>query len=198
MADRSAEIVGVDLFGATVAKPTPKADPRECLTERDMLDRLAARYGRMVANGPHETLRYVGARHVRFGPLWPSCIADYLVQDCWGNYGEEHQKHPLIGFEVKVSRSDYLRELKHLGKSEPFRNVCTEWYMVVSDPKIVRGDLPDGWGLLIAQGDGLRCTRKSATNPHPEPMPRGLIAGFLRAVAMQSRERPTPPEGSDR
>lgn len=161
-------------------------DPRQRLTERDMLDRLAARYGRMYANGPHQVLRYVGARHVRFGPLWPSCIADYLVQDCWGNYGT-HQ-HPVLGFEVKTSRSDYLREVKNLGKSEPFRKVCTEWYMVVSDPKIVRDDLPDGWGLLIAQGDGLRCTRKSATNPSPDPMPRGLIAGFLRAVAMQSRE----------
>lgn len=177
-----------DLFGATAT-----ADPRLRLTERDMLDRLDARYGRMVANGSHRTLRYIGARHVRFGPLWPSCIADYLVQDTWGNYGEAHQRHPVLGFEVKISRSDYLREIKELGKSEPFRQVCTEWYMVVSDPKIVRDDLPDGWGLLIAQGDGLRCTRKSAINRNPEPMPRGLVAGFLRAVAMQARDQSTRP-----
>lgn len=179
--------MSVDLFGETVVEPKPLPDPRTLLRESDMLDRLDARYGKLYANGPSETLRHVGARHVRFGPLWPRAIADYLVQDCWGNYGPENQRHPLLGFEVKVSRSDYLRELKDLGKSEPFRRVCSEWYVVVSDPKIVRDDLPDGWGLLYAQGDGLRCARKSAVNPDPEPMPRGLIAGFLRAVAMQSR-----------
>lgn len=166
--------------------PTPVLD-RSKLTERDVLDRLDARYGRMVWNGPASTLRYVGARHVRYGPLWPKCIADYLALDCWGNYGPEHQRHPLLGFEVKISRSDYLREIKDPGKSEPFRRVCTEWYVVVSDPTIVRDDLPDGWGLLYAQGDGLRCSRRSAINPNPEPLPRGLLAGFLRAVAMQNR-----------
>lgn len=177
-----------DLFGEAVTEPKPEVDPRKSLTERDMLDRLATRYGRMYANGAHKVLRYIGARHVRFGPLWPSCIADFLVLDTWGNYGPEHQRHPLLGFEVKISRSDYLREIKDLAKSEPFRDICAEWYMVVSDPKIVRDDLPDRWGLLIAQGDGLRCVRKSATNPNPSPMPRGLIAGFMRAVATQARE----------
>jgi hypothetical protein len=166
-------------------------NPAARLTERDMLERLKERYGRLYSNGPSSTLRYVGASHVRFGPLWPSAIADYLVQDCWGNYGLEHQRHPLLGFEVKVSRSDYLHEIKNLHKSEAFRRVCTEWYMVVSDPKIVRDDLPDGWGLLVASGNGLRCVRKSAINPTPEPMPRGLIAGFLRAVAMQNRPGPS-------
>lgn len=187
-----------DLFGTMVVTPVPEVDPRVKLTERDMLERLAERYGRLYANGPRKTLRYVGARHVRFGPLWPTAIADYLVQDCWGNYGPEHRQHPVLGFEVKVSRSDYLSEIKNLGKSEPFRKVCTEWYMVVSDPKIVRDDLPDGWGLLVASGLGLRCARKSAINLDPEPMPRGLIAGFMRAVAMQSRELRTPPAGEHR
>lgn len=167
--------------------PEPAAEEPARLTEADMLSRLRERYGRLYANGPHKTLRYVGASHVRYGPLWPQCIADFLVQDCWGNSGYHQQQHPLLGFEVKVSRSDYLREIKNLGKSEPFRRVCSEWYVVASDKAIVRGDLPDGWGLLVAHGPGLRMARRSATNRDPEPMPRGLIAGFLRSVAMQSR-----------
>lgn len=179
------------LFGSAPEQEAPK--PR--LREADMLDRLRARYGRLYANGPHKVLRYVGASHVRFGPLWPSAIADFLVQDTWGNCGHEHQRHPILGFEVKVSRSDYLHEIKNLGKSEPFRRVCTEWYMVVSDKAIVRDDLPDGWGLLVASGEGLRCVRKSATNLEPEPMSRGLIAGFMRAVAMQHANQPFGPAG---
>ena len=153
-----------------------------------MLARLKDRYSKTYRNGANSTLRYVGARRVRYGPLWPRCIADYLALDTWGNYGPEETRHPLLGFEVKVSRSDYLSEIKNLDKSLPFREVCREWYMVVSDAAIVRDDLPDGWGLLVASGQGLRRVRDSALNPSPQPMPRGLLAGFLRAVATQNRE----------
>lgn len=154
-------------------------------SEADVIDRLRERYGRPYYNGPHAVLRYVGASHVRHSPLWPRCIADFLVLDTWGNYGAN--RYPLLGFEVKVSRSDYLREIKDLRKSEPFRNVCSEWYIVAADKNIVRDDLPDGWGLLVVTSTGLRTVRKSLINPAPEPIPRGLIAGFLRAVATQNR-----------
>lgn len=159
-------------------------------TERDIIHRLRRRYGGQVGSGSMRTVRYVGAAHVRYGPFAPSCIADFLVQDTWGNYGPESGRHPILGFEVKVSRSDYLRELKDLSKSEPFRLVCTEWYVVVSDRAIVRDDLPDGWGLLVANSRGLMCVQKSAINPTPEPVPRGLMAGFLRAVAVQAAVAP--------
>lgn len=152
-------------------------------TEAEFITRLRKRYSKKYANGPTETLRYVGASHVRYGPLWPSAIADFLVQDCWGNYGPERQRHPLIGFEIKVSRSDYLREIKDLSKSAPFREVCTEW--IVGPREIVKNDLPDGWGHMVPAGDGLRIARPSAKNPDPLPIPRGLLAGFLRNVATQ-------------
>lgn len=157
----------------------------DAMNEEAVLDMLHERYSRLYANGAHKVQRHIGARHVRLGPLWPRAIADYLALDTWGNYGPN--PHPLLGFEVKVSRSDYLREIKDLGKSAPFREVCAEWYMVVSDKAIVKDDLPEGWGLMVAAGDRLRCVRKSATNRHPSPMPRGLIAGFMRAAVTQAR-----------
>lgn len=151
--------------------------------EADLIERLNRRYRNARGNGG--AIRYVGACHVRFGPLWPSAIADYLVMDTWGNYGLDVRRHPLLGFEIKVSRNDYLKEIKNLDKSAPFRSVCAEWYMVVSSPSIVRNDLPDGWGLMIPRGDGLACIRKPTKNLNPDPMPRGLVAGFLRATATQ-------------
>lgn len=172
------------LFEVSVRQPAPVK-----WTERMVLDRLVARYGRRYPNGAQQTLRYVGAAHVRFGPLWPRAIADFLALDTWGNYGPEATRHPLLGFEVKVSRSDYLSEIKNLDKSLPFREVCREWYMVVSDRGIVRDDLPEGWGLLVANSRGLLCVRKSALNPSPKPIPRGLLAGFMRAVATQASEQ---------
>lgn len=157
------------------------------MRERDLLDRLHERYSRRYANGPHKVLRYVGAAHVRYGPLWPKAIVDYLVQDTWGNYRDV--PHPLLGFEVKVSRPDFLREVRDLGKSEPFRRVCSEWYIVAPSTDIVRDDLPRGWGLLVPYGAHLRVASPAHRNAHPDPLPRGLIAGFLRAVATQHAER---------
>ncbi len=168
------------LFGDPEPQPTK-------WTEAMLLDRLRARYGRLYANGAHQVLRHIGASHVRYGPLWPSCIADFLALDTWGNIGPEHQRHPLLGFEVKISRSDYLREIRDPSKSAPFRAVCREWYIVASEKSIIRDDLPDGWGLMVPRGDGLVCVRRSALNPAPEPMPRGLIAGFMRAAVTQAQ-----------
>ena len=188
-----------------VAAAAPGPEPVRW-TERMVLDRLVARYGRRYPNGAQQTLRYVGASHVRYGPLWPRAIADFLALDTWGNYGPAENRHPLLGFEVKVSRSDYLSEIKNLDKSLPFREVCREWFMVVSDPGIVRDDLPDGWGLIVPRGEGLRVARPSARNPSPKPIPRGLLAGFMRAAVTQAAERgsiteptkePTPSRGGD-
>lgn len=150
-----------------------------------MLTRLSDRYGWRYMNGERPVMRYVRARHVRFTPLWPTCIADFLVLDTWGNYGPAESRHPLLGFEVKTSRSDWLRELNDPEKSRPFREVCREWWIVVSDASIVRDDLPAGYGLLVARGSRLRVAVAPAPNPNPLPMPRGLVAGFARAVATQ-------------
>lgn len=44
----------------------------------------------------------------------------------------------LIGHEVKVSRADWLHELKQPEKAEAWKRFCHEWYLVVSDAAIVR------------------------------------------------------------
>ncbi|AZF93634.1 hypothetical protein SEA_EYES_58 [Gordonia phage Eyes] len=55
----------------------------------------------------------------------------------------------LVGHELKVSRADWLNELKHPGKSDAWADQCHEWYVVVPDPAIVHdGELPTGWGLM--------------------------------------------------
>jgi hypothetical protein len=56
----------------------------------------------------------------------------------------------LIGHEVKVSRSDWVSELgRKTGKADAWADQCHQWWLVVSDPAIVRdGELPEGWGLM--------------------------------------------------
>ena len=74
-------------------------------TERDVLNCLVRRYGQRYGNG----YRWAYAEHVRSGPGFVDGkrIADAIAFDCWESKGLE-----IHGHEVKVSRSDWLTEMR--------------------------------------------------------------------------------------
>jgi len=157
-------------------------------TERSMLDLIHARYSAVnPGNGP----RYVVAEHVRnqagfggYGGDGPLRTADAIVVDLWPSTG-----NAVHGFEVKVSRSDWLTELKDPGKAEAFRPFVHHWWLVVPDAGIVRNDLPDGWGLLAVGRDGRLRQRIRAPRLKPEPMTASQIAALLRAATKTATRR---------
>lgn len=168
-----------------VAEPEDLADvdpvAKVKWTERMMLDLLRTRYGQRAGNGE----RYVLAEHVRnqcgFGGHWGDGqlrTADALAVDLWPSSG-----HPIHGFEVKVSRSDWLHELKDPEKAEAFKPYCDHWWLVVPDVAIVRDDLPSGWGLLAPDGKGSLRVRRRAPKLDRQPMPFGMTAAWLRATS---------------
>lgn len=158
------------LFGPepTVAPEPPRA------TEGLMVKLLDRRY-KAVSMGAE---RYVKAPHVRDQPGWARRICDYMALDTY--HGQA-----LHGHEIKVSRSDWLTELRDPSKAEAFRPYCSHWWLVVSDRAIVRDDLPDGWGLLVMDGDRLVARRKVPAI-EPLPMPRPMLAAFTRGVAIHA------------
>jgi hypothetical protein len=148
-------------------------------TERDMLDRLNARY----ASAPPTGIRYARAEHVKLSTGYDARgICDYMVLDTW-NQGYGADAGPkLHGFEVKVSRSDWLHELRQPEKAEQFARYCDFWWLVVPDDKMVRlTELPPGWGLLANRGRGLQAV-VPAIRRTPEPMPRSLQATLARSI----------------
>ncbi|MDF2895720.1 MAG: hypothetical protein K0Q46_2506 [Rhodococcus erythropolis] len=148
-------------------------------TERTMLDRLNVRYGSFNGNG----FRYARAEHVKLTAGFDTRrICDYMSLDLWpGGYGDTATGPLLHGHEVKVSRSDWLTELREPEKAEAFARFCDFWWLVVSDKSIVRDDLPDGWGLMVASGGSLRAV-KQPVRREPEPFGRHQQATFARAV----------------
>jgi hypothetical protein len=151
-------------------------------TERTMLDLIHARHGKVnPGNGP----RYVVAEHVRnqcgFGGIWgnvPLRTADALVVDLWPSSG-----HLIHGFEVKVSRGDWLT------KAEAFKPYCDHWWLVVPDADIARDGVPDGWGLLAVGSDGKLRIRHRAPKLDRQPMPFEMTAAWLRAAAKTARRK---------
>lgn len=145
------------------------------LTEGDMLRRLEVRYSQVnPGNGP----RYVCARHVRSRAGFSARrTADFVALDTW------ESKLALHGHEVKVSRSDWLTELKQPEKAAEFIPFMHYWWLVVGHRSIVRdGELPDGWGLLAPRGDGLVTVRPARRNEQVKPLPLTRLAAFARAI----------------
>lgn len=156
-------------------------------TEREMFDLLHQRYGQVYGNGP----RWARAEHVRQvgffgdGPKGGPRSCDFMAMELWPASGM-----PLHGHEVKVSRSDFLRELAEPEKAETFRRYCDRWWLVVPDLGIVGSDLPDGWGVLTVDGRGRLRAARPAPRLDPEPIPRLLLASILRAT-QKTAERST-------
>ena len=157
------------------------------MTEREMLDLLHARYGAISSNGGTLKPRYVKAEKVRAQTGFDRRTADFVAVDTWAS-----AKCAIHGVEVKVSRSDWLRELKEPDKSAACMSWCTHWWLAVSDRSIVRdGELPPGWGLLAAKKhrDGLRLAqvvaapRRGVPPIPPESMCALLYAAVKTAVA---------------
>jgi hypothetical protein len=168
-------------------EPEPEPEPPEPvvrLTERDMLDLLHQRFGGTSYNGGVEAHRYVRAEHVRAESGFDRRTADFIAVDTWASSG-----HPVHGVEVKVSRSDWLREMKDPWKAQEFVPFMTYWWLAVADKAIVRdGELPDGWGLLAPRRGALFAIR-TAPKRDAEPLTPARMAALLRAVDKTAHAR---------
>ena len=86
----------------------------------------------------------------------------------------------LNGFEIKVSRSDWLRELKKPDKAEQsIVKYCDHWYVVTLPDIVKEGELPSTWGLILYKDGKLREAVK-APKLEAKSLDRGFIAALLR------------------
>jgi hypothetical protein len=140
-------------------------------TRKSVFALLAARHAAPEWAFLQEVRSNVGTGPVR--------SADAIAMSLWPSRGLE-----LHGFEVKVSRSDWLREKKDPAKAEKIGRYCHRWWLVVDDPEIVRledGELPPTWGLYARRGSRLTVEVPAPTR-EPEPIPYTFLAAILRSV----------------
>lgn len=110
---------------------------------------------------------------------------DALVMGLWPSRGLE-----LWGIEIKVSRADWLRELKRPEKAEEFLPYCHRWYIVAPADVIRQGELPSTWGHMAPVRSGLRILT-AAPPLTPKPADVGLLASIARAAADGWKEHPS-------
>lgn len=102
-----------------------------------------------------EALDRLRRRHPQAEGKWATvtelCAVDFVAFGVWGS-----TKWDVHGYEVKVSRGDWLRELRKPGKALPGMARCDFWWLAAPDGVIRDGELPDGWGMLLLTPRGTR------------------------------------------
>ncbi|HEY3924379.1 MAG TPA: hypothetical protein VGL75_07440 [Acidothermaceae bacterium] len=113
---------------------------------------------------------------------------DALALSLWESRG-----HELHGYEVKVSRSDWLRELADPAKADGFIARCDRWWLVAAEGVAKAAEMPTGWGLLVAQGDKLRAVvqaPKLPRTPEQRVIDRSWLVCLLRGAGAVPKSRP--------
>ena len=152
-------------------------------TEREMLDLLHKRFGQKSYNGGIEAPRYICAEHVRTRAGFYCREIDFVAVETWES-SMRAGTLTIHGAEVKVSRSDWLRELKDPHKTAETMEYATHCWLAVPDLTVARPEeLPDGWGLLHIVGSRGLVAKVTARRRAVDPLSPSATAGLLRAAA---------------
>ena len=99
---------------------------------------------------------------------------DGLAMSLWPSRGLE-----LHGFEFKVDRGDWTRELKNPAKAELMAERCHYWTVITANDIVRPGEMPTGWGHMILTGRGLQTVQKAPRREAPD-MTWSWLAAILR------------------
>lgn len=155
------------------------------LTERIVSELLRDKFTRTGNGGSGEYAYMAGVRND--AGFNATRTFDGLVMSLWPSRGLR-----IEVLEIKVSRSDWQRELSKPQKAEDACQVADRFWIVAPVGCVHPGELPPTWGLIEITGDGtderpwrLR-TKTAAPDLRPGakrgPLDRGLVVGMLRSV----------------
>jgi hypothetical protein len=104
---------------------------------------------------------------------------DVAVFDLWPSKGLTRS-----AFEIKVSRSDFIRELQHPNKYKWVLEAFHEFWFVAPKDVIQLDELPVNVGWMCPRGNKLVIKRHAVQNPNPK-LDDVLLAAFMRAAAKE-------------
>ncbi len=103
--------------------------------------------------------------------------ADAMAFGVWPSRGLQ-----IIGFEIKSSRGDWLREMKDPAKAESIAQHCDQWFLVTCGGVAKLEEIPAAWGWYEANTKGLKLM-KPATNLAPKEIGRSFLMSIVRNIS---------------
>ena len=104
--------------------------------------------------------------------------ADAIAMGVWPSRG-----FVIHGFEIKVSRSDWLRELAKPEKADRFLKHCDHWWLVAPKGVAHDSEVPASWGIMQASEKRLRIVRDTPPvvgRTTRKDMDRGFVASLVK------------------
>lgn len=101
---------------------------------------------------------------------------DAVVVSLWPSKGLHR-----MAFEIKVARSDFLRELERPAKNGWARSMFHQFWYIAPSSVVKEGELPDGVGWMKPHGSSLQIVRHARHNDEPE-FDDMLLASLCRAA----------------
>ena len=145
----------------------------------DLTHMVISKYGAL--NGAENLGKYIALTQVASSTGGATNIADVMILGAWHSSGNE-----LEGFELKVSRADWLNEVKRPEKCLPSKQYCHRWWLVITDAAMVKeGELPDDWGMMVVVNGQLKVVKK-APQLNPIPLAMDFVASLLRTDARET------------
>lgn len=154
--------------------------PPEKMTEADVLALLRARFTK-GGNGGNGEFAYL--EHVRNGAAFnANRTFDAIAIALWPSRGLT-----IDGFEVKVSRSDWQRELAQPEKAEDACKLVDRFSIVAPKGVVYASEVPPTWGLLEVTGKRLVAVKGApwlgdGNGPRHKTISREFLVGILRSI----------------
>ena len=106
----------------------------------------------------HENLEDIFAAQVKIGPMGSKIMDAVAIKKTWS-------PRTVIGYEIKVSRQDFLNDEKY----PVYMENCNIFYFVTPKDIIKKGELPEGAGHMIynPETEKLRTVRKAPYRDEP-------------------------------
>lgn len=104
--------------------------------------------------------------------------ADAVAMSVWPSRG-----YAIHGFEIKVSRSDFLKEMENPGKADVVGQHCDYWNLVTPSGLVQDSEVPEAWGLITLTAKGRLHTRRAPTKNKAAQINKGFMAALLRRRA---------------
>lgn len=107
---------------------------------------------------------------------------DFLAMHTFQGGRGDNRGLKAVAYEIKISRSDFAREIKRPEKRAFAESIADECFFATPAGLLRVDEVPDGWGLVEANKAGLRVV-KHPLQRQPGPWPRAFVAMIARRVA---------------
>jgi hypothetical protein len=96
----------------------------------------------------------------------------------------------IVGFEIKASRQDWLKEVQDCGKAECLIRQCDEWYVLAAREGIIKPEeVPPTWGFMVLTGKRLKVIKPSNVG-YKQNISREFVIRVIEDSYQRSEEKP--------